>query len=192
MTGQYNAKKSWRYYRCNRPQYLNPQPCRRTVGADFIEDAVWQAVSKRLRNPQLIAQEVQGRDAHADSQRHAIDHERECFSRQLRPCDKELKKWESAYIADILTMEDFKAKKDEIETRRTSAQQEIARLDEQQRNLEHAVLITASLREYCAKVRKNLTNSSMNKKQEILAALHLTVVWHPDKLLDMKCSLDLN
>jgi len=59
-----------------------------------------------------------------------------------------MKEWEAAYIADVITLEDLKAKKAEIGARRTSAEQELARLAEQQRVLEQAARETASLVEY--------------------------------------------
>ena len=43
-----------------------------------------------------------------------------------------------AYIGDVITLEDFKARKAEIAVRRASAEQEIIKLAEQQRILEHA------------------------------------------------------
>jgi len=115
--------------------------------------------------------------------------ERESFTRQLAQCDKELKKWEAAYIGNVITLEDFKAKKAEVVVRRTSAKQEITRLAEQQRVLEHAVLEMASLTTYCARVRENLGDFSMEEQRLAMDALNISVVWHPDKPLKMRGSI---
>jgi hypothetical protein len=45
-----------------------------------------------------------------------------------------MKKWEAAYIADVITLEDLKAKKAEIGARRTSAEQEQQNLGNLRRN----------------------------------------------------------
>jgi hypothetical protein len=45
-----------------------------------------------------------------------------------------MKKWEAAYIADVITLEDLKAKKAEIGARRTSAEQEQQNLGNVRRN----------------------------------------------------------
>ena len=100
-----------------------------------------------------------------------------------------LKKWEGAYIDDAITLEDFKAKKAEIAVRRASAQQELTRLDEQQRFLEHTTLEMTSLTAYCTRVRENLRSFSMEEKHLALDARNITVIWHPDKPLEMRGSM---
>jgi hypothetical protein len=177
---------------CSRPPYHNPLPCRRTVSARAIEDPVWQKVEEVLQNPELIASEVQRRAEHADTEQGTLTSERDCFTRQLEQCDKEMKKWEAAYIADVITLEDFKAKKAEIGVRRASAEKELARLTEQQRVLEQAARETASLVEYCARVRENLSGFSMEEKRLALSALDITVYWHPDTPLEIHGSIPVD
>src|SRR4029434_8075773 len=80
---------------CSRPPYHNPLPCRRTVSARAIEDPVWQKIEEVLQNPELIASEVQRRTKHADTEQGTLNSERDCFTRQLEQCDKEMKKWEA-------------------------------------------------------------------------------------------------
>jgi len=67
MTGQFNPQREHRFYRCSRPLYDNPLPCRRTVSARAIEGPMWQKVAEALQNPELIASEVQRRAEHADT-----------------------------------------------------------------------------------------------------------------------------
>jgi hypothetical protein len=150
---------------------------------------VWHAIETVLQNPEMIAREVQRRAEHADTEQSLITRDREGFTRQLTQCDKELKKWEVAYIGDVITLEDFKAKKDEIAVRCASAEQEITRLTEQQRLLEHAVLEMASLITYCERVRANLGDFSMVEKQRALEALNISVVWHPNKPMEIRGSI---
>ena len=192
MTGQFNPQREHRFYRCSRPPYHNPLPCRRTVSARAIEDPVWQKIEEVLQNPELIASEVQRRTKHADTEQGTLNSERDCFTRQLEQCDKEMKKWEAAYIADVITLEDFKARKAEIGTRRTSAEQELARLTEQQRVLEQAARETASLVDYCVHVRENLSGFSMEEKRLALTALNITVYWHPDAPLEIHGSIPVD
>ena len=84
---------------------------------------------------------------------------------------------------------DFKTKKAEVDTRRASAEQELARLDNKQRLIEQAALETASLMEYCARVRSALQHFTMEKKRRALEALKITVGWHPEKPLKIRGSI---
>ena len=62
----------------------------------------------------------------------------------------------------------------EVEARRTGMEQEFARLAEM-----------ASLKDYCSHVQANLQALSMDEKHLALESLHITVVWRPDKSLEM-------
>jgi hypothetical protein len=81
----------------------------------------------------------------------------------------------------------------EIGVRRASAAQELARLAEQQRVLEQAALETASLVDYCARVRENLKRGfSMEEKRLALSALNITVYWYPDGPLEIHGSIPID
>jgi hypothetical protein len=152
---------------------------------------VWQAVEKALQNPKIIARTVQRRAEHADTEKSTLVRELAGFTRQLAQCDKELSKWEAAYVSDVITLDDFKVKKAELAVRRASAEQEITPLTEQQRLLEHAVLELTSLITCCERVRENLRDFSMKEKQLALAARNITVVWHPEKDPDITGSIPI-
>src|SRR5262245_27749859 len=64
--------------------------------------------------------------------------QRQPYIRQLAQCDKDLKRWEGAYMGEVIDLTDFKVKKAEVDARRVSAEQELARLDERQRLIEQA------------------------------------------------------
>ena len=100
--------------------------------------------------------------------------------RQLAQCDKDIKRWEAAYLGEAIDLADFKAKKAEIDARRASAEQELARLDAEQRLIEQAELETASIMEYCARVRSTLKTFTLEEKRRALEALKITVTWHPE------------
>ena len=77
----------------------------------------------------------------------------------------------------------------EVDACRTGAEQELARLADQQHALNHAVYEMASLKDYCSRVQANLQALSMDEKRLALESLHITVVWHPDKPLEIHGSI---
>src|SRR5262249_54498266 len=93
---------------------------------------------------------------------------------------------------EAIDLADFKAKKVDIDTRRTSLEQELARLDAEQRLIEQAELKTASLIEYCARVRAQLHYFTLAEKRQALEALNLTVTWHPEQPIEIRGSIPLD
>ena len=154
MGGSLNSKGR-AGYRCFRPVFHDvvAPHIRRSVQATAIEPVVWNAVERALNNPALIAEELERRQEGTSTQQADLDRERQHYTSQLAQCDKDLKRWEAAYLGEAIDLADFKAKKAEVDTRRASAEQELARLDDQQRLIEQAELETTSLMDYCARVR---------------------------------------
>ena len=58
---------------------------------------------------------------------------------------RELRKWEQAYLADAIDVQDLKVRRAEVTARRTSLEHEMVRLDDQQRLLEQVALDAASV-----------------------------------------------
>ena len=58
---------------------------------------------------------------------------------------RELRKWEQAYLADAIDVQDLKVRRAEVTARRPSLEHEMVRLDDQQRLLEQVALDTASV-----------------------------------------------
>ena len=81
----------------------------------------------------------------SSTQQSALAHERRLYEGQLARCDKGLRKWEQAYLADAIDVQDLKVRRAEVTARRTSLEHEMVRLDDQQRLLEQVALDTPSV-----------------------------------------------
>jgi hypothetical protein len=121
-----------------------------------------------------------------------LDREQQQYRRQLVQCEKDLKRWETAYLGEAIDLSDFKAKKADIDTRRASAEHEIALLDGQQRLLEQVEVETAALVDYCRRVRHNLTRFDLAEKRLALEVLHIVVTWHPENPLSIQGSIPVD
>jgi site-specific DNA recombinase len=181
MSGRHDSR-GWRGYRCPRRPVLDvvaPHTKRSMIARD-IETFVWEEVERALHNPSLIIAELERRREGTSAQQIDLGSERQHYTRQLAQCDKDLKRWEAAYLGEAIDLDDFKTKKAEVDTRRLSAERELVRLDEQQLLLEQAEFETASLVEYCVRVRQELQHFTLEEKRLALDALNITVTWHPD------------
>jgi site-specific DNA recombinase len=189
MHGQCDVRYTRRYYRCTRPHYQTETPCRGTISATRLEETIWTAVERVLRNPAFITTEVERRQQGVHAEQSDLERERSLFAGQIAQCEKELRKWEQAYIADVIDVHDLKARKAEVMARRGSLEREMSRLDEQQQLLEQVTLETASLVAYCQRVCRNLQRLDYAEKRLALDALNIRVVWHHNKPLEMHGSI---
>lgn len=169
------------YYLCGRKHFQDAAAAhtRRSIQARKIEPLVWMAVERALDNPHLIAEELERRREGTSAQQAELNYERQQYTRQITQCDKDLKRWEAAYLGEAIDLNDFRAKKVEVDVRRASAEQELKRLDDQQRLIEQGELETAALMEYCTRLRAGLQHSTLEEKRQVLEALDITVTWHP-------------
>jgi site-specific DNA recombinase len=180
-------------YRCTRPAFqdvLAPHR-RRSVQATAIEPVVWEAVERALNDPILITDELARRREGTSAQQAELDHERQHYNRQLAQCAKDLKRWEAAYLGEAIDLTDFKTKKAEVDTRCTSVERELARLDDQQRLIEQTDLEIASLMAYCERVRAELQTSNIEEKRLALEALDITVIWQPGELPEIHGNISM-
>ena len=194
MIGQPNTHGGTRY-RCCRGRYARydvvASHIQRGIQASAIEPVVWAAVERALNNPAIIAAEFERRKAGTSTHQADLEREWQQYQRQLAQCDKDLKRWEAAYLGEAIDLADFKAKKTEVDARRASAEQELARLDAEQRLIEQTEIETQALTDYCARVWQALQHFTLEEKRRAIEALNITVVWHPNKLLEIQGSIPI-
>ena len=90
---------------------------------------------------------------------------------------------------NVIDLDDFKEKRDAHTARRNSLERELARLDDQKRSLEQARIETASLMEYCERVRSNLRRFTIAEKRLALDALNIVATWNPGEPLEIQGSI---
>src|SRR5262249_6420167 len=154
-----------RCYRCSRPRYTRDTGCAGSISAEKIEQEVWQAVEHALSNPQLIAEEVARRHDRGDAEASQIEQERTRYLGQLARMERDIQKWEAAYLADILSLADFGEKKQDIAIRQAAIQKEIERLDREVEQLARLQEETRTLTDYCERVRSRLANFGYTDKR---------------------------
>jgi len=76
-----------------------------------------------------------------------------------------------------------------VDARRASAERELARLDAEQYLIEQTEIETKSLMDYCVRVRQEVQHFTPEEKRRALEALNITVVWHPNKPLEIQGSI---
>jgi site-specific DNA recombinase len=181
MSGQCQAKTGWRFYRCNRFPHLTDTPCRAFISAKQIETRVWKALEAAIQDPEMIADGIRTKQQEARLTQAEIDQERSAFLAQIAQCEKEVQKWEQAYLDDVIEGPELKDKKAAIALRHRSAAEELVRLDALQRTLDALTIDLSAIDTYCRRIREKLTEPvDSEKKRLIFQAFHLKASWHPE------------
>jgi hypothetical protein len=182
MSG-FNTPRGQRRYRCRRPRWqiaeIDTPFCRGGVNADWLESQVWTAVEDGLNDPKWIAAEIARQHEHAGARHRDLERETQLLTAAVARCDRDLQRWEAAYLGEAITLEDFKAKKAEVDARKDSLLAERSRLEEQAKQLEYQRVEVASLVDYCRLVRTNLATFDIHDKRKALEALRIVVTWKP-------------
>ena len=158
----------------------------------MIESQVWKAIEAVLRDPHTIAAEMVRQHADFEARHQELDRETQLLTTALARCDRDLKRWEEAYLGEAITLEDFKAKKAEVDARRDSLHAERSRLDEQARQLDQHRVDAEALVEYCHLVHEKLEQFDIPTKRTALEALNIVVTWEPGKPLQIQGSIPIN
>jgi hypothetical protein len=178
MSG-YTVRNKFRYYRC--ASWANgAEPSGRCYGlarVDEVDSQVWEAVVRMLEDPELIAEEVRRQHDTADDQRDEGQRELTLIDAGLTKCERELQKWEQAYLNDAIDLTDFKSKKAEVEARRQSLLRERAEADAKLESIGQAVEHIEALIDYCRRVGQNLQIFEYAEKRRTLEALGIRGTW---------------
>ena len=157
----------------------------RSVMADQVEPEVWEEVERVLNDPALIASELTRRQAQAGDTQERTHRERQIYQRQLGRIDREARKLWEAFVNDAITIETFKASNADLEIRKQHIEAELAVLDAAEQQMQASVTMLTELRDYCAQVRTQLREFTMEERRLAIEALNICAVWTPGEDLDI-------
>jgi site-specific DNA recombinase len=187
-------KSGFRYYICNSHfQSMDPAlRCSGSLRADVAETQVWEAIVELLEHPEIITAEVAKQQASAEEQREAVRQELAHTEAELVKCDRAQQRWNDAYEAEIISLEELKVYRADLAASRQSL---LLLKAERQTKLEaigQAAERVESLFEYCARVRQELKTFTMAEKRRACEALDIAVQWVPGKPLAIQGSIPLD
>jgi site-specific DNA recombinase len=187
------ASKNVRRYRCS--TIINvadrAQHCRGSVPATEAEQKVWGAIECILKQPELIVTEVQRQ--HDDAATRGAEYTREIalLNEPLAKCDREAQRWAEAYADEVISLDELKGFRAEIEARRQSLLGERQRLESAIAGIDQAVNHVDTLLGYCERVKQALQTFDEAEKRLALAALDIRATWIPGQPLAIQGSIPL-
>jgi site-specific DNA recombinase len=171
-----------RRYRCLSQVWHPSAPqvfCRGQVLEEAVEEPVWQAVERILNDPTVIVQELERRRSATRQTEHEAIREMKVIHSAMSKLDRELRQWEHAYANAVLTLDEFKAYKLDIQKRRAMLLAEEESIQESLRRVADHEAHMESLKTYCRQVRSQLKSLDIPMKRLALEALDIQVTWTP-------------
>jgi chromosome segregation ATPase len=166
--------------------------CKGYVSAHDAEERVWHAIEQVLRQPEIIAAEVNRQQTGTEEQRAEILQEISRIEDTLAKCDREEQRWAQAYVAEVINLEELKGYRSEIAMRR---QQLVTRRHDLQTNLDnigHALEQVEALMGYCERVHQRLQTFDPTEKRQAFEALNVRITWTPGQSLAIEGTIPLS
>jgi site-specific DNA recombinase len=165
------AVRGHRYYSCNRKDPLGNDAGTRcnakSVSADEVEEAVWEAVGDALKSPRLLVDEYKRRTV-AGEQNDGVEAERKLIGIALRRLKTQQDRMTDAYINEAMELPDYKKLMDD-------ARAEIGRLEGRQEEMEglkkrrtSEAEAISKLEGFCERVSEGLETLTFEERQELL------------------------
>jgi hypothetical protein len=93
----------------------------RTVLCAPIDEDVWRAVERCLRNPALIAQEIERQQADTSEQDATLERGRLGYAKQLAKCEREHQRLLDLYLDAVIARDVYESRKALIDAKRSGA-----------------------------------------------------------------------
>lgn len=171
----------YRYYRCqNAWSSTVAKRCSlRYVNADWLEDALWGRVSAAMQSPEVVVAELQRqrREEHPDLRQRLTEVER-----QLQACSRYETQLVRLFGYGEIDEETVRREGGRNKQKRQTLLQRMAELETQKQTIDELERALAGLQAFCERVAKNVADLSFPERRQLLAAVTLSGVVHPDKV----------
>ncbi|MDA1128089.1 MAG: recombinase family protein [Chloroflexi bacterium] len=168
-TGHCNGK--YRAYRCQRAHHTVSSTGQRcapgTVAAQPLEDAVWQAISEALGNPQLLVEEYQRR-VEQEAKPDTGASERKRLQTAIKKVAQAEDRVTDAYINEIMDMDRYKAEMEKLRQTRGELERASRALDQRQQQVQDSQKALEHLDKFCSQASRGLDALSFEERQQLL------------------------
>ena len=140
------------------------------IFAEPVEDAVWQAVTEALQNPDLLAKQYESQIAQYANADHS-----ETDRKQIKAALKKAKTQEAritaAYVNEVMDLELYGAEMGKVQHHRSQLERQIEELDLRNRQEQDSQSALENLNRFCGQVDLGLDAMSFDDRQQLLRLL---------------------
>jgi site-specific DNA recombinase len=175
------------YYFCpsRGKSFLRERRCpQRYIGADALDELVWEEVSTRLQDPDLVLEAYREHRIHrTDGEEDGSSGQAQRLATQIKLANTELTRLLDAYQAGAIDLAELQKRRRLVESKLSTLHREKELLEKVAQEQRHEGDVRGDLEEFAALVSSRLQHFSFGEKQKLLRmVLDKAVVkdWHVD------------
>ena len=184
-TSTRTSNKKIYYYRClgsDDYRYENGRVCHnKPVRADYVDDVVWEHVTKLLSDPTLVEAEIESRLRQARNSDPAT-RQREQVETALTKATTAIARMIEAFQEQLVTIDELRARMPELRTRETNLRGQLDALDGQIADREMYLTLAADLEGFFSQLGENAKTAETTDRQRVLRLLVKNVLIGPEKI----------
>jgi site-specific DNA recombinase len=163
------------YYVCRAKgdpvKYSRDQRCTaRFIPAAQLDELVWQDLCQVLTDPDILTLEL-ARAQSGDWLPQELAARRENLQRAQSSLDKQVERLTTAYLDQILELEEYRRRRADLEQRRQAMEVQLQQLEVSVNQSANLVQLSQSMHEFCQRVQRGLSEASFEHKRELLELL---------------------
>jgi len=162
----------YRYYVCARMgrSFLKEERClQRSIGADALDELVWEEVSTRLQDPDLVLEAYREHRIHRmDAGEAGSSEQAQKLATQIKSANTELTRLVDAYQAGAIELAELQKRRRLVDSKLDTLNREKELLEKMTAEQRHEGDVRANLQEFAAMVSSHLHDFSFEEKQKLL------------------------
>jgi len=173
------------YYRClgsDDYRYENGRVCsNKPVRADYLDEVVWEHVTKLISDPTLIQSEIDSRLRQARNSDPA-KRQRAQVELALTKTTTAIARLIEAFQEQLVTLDELRARMPELRTRETNLRGQLDALDSQIADRDLYLTLAADLEGFLSQLSENAKCAQITDRQRVLRLLVKNVLIGPEKI----------
>ncbi len=142
----------------------------RFIPAEQLDELVWQDLCQVLTDPQILSLEL-ARAQGGEWLPQEIAARRDNFRRANASLNQQIERLTTAYLDQILALEEYRRRRADIEARQQAIDQQIRQLEASATRSTDLVGLCTSMSEFCQRVQVGLAEATFERKRELLELL---------------------
>ncbi len=159
------------YYQCLRTAsgFLKQERCsHRHVRADVLDEMVWEEVSTRLQDPQLVLQGYEEHKTHRQDSVPGATQPAQRLETQIKFANTELSRLLDAYQSGAIELADLKKRRHLVDSKLEMLKREKLLQEQTEVERKKETDLKSTLQEFAAVISSNLKHISFENKQKLL------------------------
>ncbi|HEX9597112.1 MAG TPA: recombinase family protein [Anaerolineales bacterium] len=142
----------------------------RYAPAQALDDLVWQDLCQILTDPALITHELERAQA-GEWLPQALQSRRQTLQQTLAHLERQQARLLDAYLAEIIALEEFQRKRQELATTQAGLQHHLRQLDAQAHQQRSLAIYAAGIEDFCHRIQPTLHQLTFAQRRQLVELL---------------------